>query len=273
VSRGALAVPGPPTPPGWTVRGKEGWGPFVTQVIWETPEGETVTWSSRWARKRLAPARLARMNLIAAVAFTIGGSLFAIGAAIAQLGSGDATTCASIYFVGGVFFSTGGYATLVAAINAPRAAPGAGPEEQRWRWWSYEPHRIDWLSAAVLFAGTLAFGVSLTDSFLQGLTTQQVNRLIWAPDLIGCTMFLISGHLALMEVCHGHLCVRRRELGWWVAALNQIGSWLFMISALGAFTNPETASQVNVAVANWGTLTGALCFAVGGVVQAFERPA
>jgi len=55
-------------------------------------------------------------------------------------------------------------------------------------------------------------------------------------------------------------------------AINQVGSILFMISALAAFVRPATSSEVNVAVANWGTLTGALCFAVGGVMQAFERP-
>jgi hypothetical protein len=27
-----------------------------------------------------------------------------------------------------------------------------------------------------------------------------------------------------------------------------------------------------VDIANWGALTGALCFAIGGVLQAFERP-
>ena len=43
------------------------------------------------------------------------------------------------------------------------------------------------------------FGVNLLDSFLQGLTAKQVNRLIWAPDMIGCTLFLISGHLALTQ--------------------------------------------------------------------------
>ena len=42
--------------------------------------------------------------------------------------------------------------------------------------------------------------------------------------------------------------------------------------ALAAFIRPETSSEVNVDVANWGTLTGALCFAVGGVMQGFDRP-
>ena len=37
-----------------------------------------------------------------------------------------------------------------------------------WSWWSYEPGRLAWLSAFVLFAGTLAFGISLVDSFIRG---------------------------------------------------------------------------------------------------------
>ena len=54
--------------------------------------------------------------------------------------------------------------------------------------------------------------------------------------------------------------------------MNQLGSVLFMISALAAFTRPSTGSLVNTDIANWGTLTGALCFSLGGVLQAFERP-
>ena len=219
--------------------------------------------------------RLRRLNWVAAGAFTSGGSLFALGAVVAQLGSGDATTAASIYFAGGLFFTTGGYASLLGAINAPRGVGAGGAlTGERWRWWSYEPERIDWASTFVLFAGTLAFGVSLLDSFLDGLTTQPVNRLIWAPEVIGCVLFLISGHLAMTEVCHRFRpCLRRRDLGWAIVAINQIGSILFMISALAAFIRPETSSEVNVDVANWGTLTGALCFAIGGVMQAFDRPA
>ncbi len=44
-----------------------------------------------------------------------------------------------------------------------------------------------------------------------------------------------------------------------------------MISVLAAFTRPATASEVNVDAANRGTLTGALCFAIGGVMQGFDR--
>jgi hypothetical protein len=270
-------------------------GPFVTRLTWQLTEGRTASWESRNARKRgalvlhdedpsaagrvssaddLTLGRLRRLNGIAAVAFTIGGGLFALGAVLTQNGAVGATASASVYFVGGLFFNTGGYASLLQAINAPRNAEGAeAPVPQRWRWWSYEPMRIGWLSTFVLFAGTLVFGVNLLDSFLQGLTVHQINRLIWAPDLVGCTLFLISGHLAFEEICHRRWpCLRRRSLGWRIVAVNQLGSFLFLIAALAAFTRADTGSPVNVDIANWGTFAGAMCFVVGGVLQSFERP-
>lgn len=116
------------------------------------------------------------------------------------------------------------------------------------------------------------FGINLLSSLLQGLSAQQVNRLIWAPDMVGCALFLVSGHLALVEVCHGRPGIRARDLGWWIVAVNQLGSLLFLGAALADFTRPATGSVVNVDIANWGTLMGALCFSVGGVLQYFERP-
>ncbi|MFF8381655.1 hypothetical protein ACF07V_36805 [Streptomyces sp. NPDC015661] len=272
----------------------EGAGPFTTRLTWRPPGGDTVVWESRPARRRgfiaVSPsgvagvghagaddtvlARLRRLNIVAASAFVIGGALFAAGAAVAQFGSGDATTCASIYFAGGLFFNTGGYVSLLQVVNAPRHVPGGEGAlfARRWRWWSYEPMRVDWLGAFVLFVGTLVFAVDLLDSFLQGLTAHQVNRLIWAPDVIGCVLFLISGHLAFVEICHGRPCIRQRDLGWWIVAVNQLGSVLFMISALAAYTRPATGSLINADIANWGTLTGALCFSAGGILQYCERP-
>ncbi|GGN93692.1 hypothetical protein GCM10011579_092420 [Streptomyces albiflavescens] len=271
----------------------EGAGPFTTRLTWHLPGGGTAVWESRVARRRgilvvrspgaaasgrtradaVALGRLRRLNVIAAIAFVVGGALFAAGAAVAQFGSGNATESASIYFVGGLFFNTGGYVSLLQVVNAPRYAGGEGRlVTRRWRWWSYEPMRVDWLSAFVLFAGTLVFAVSLLDSFLRGLSVQRVNRLIWAPDVVGCVLFLVSGHLGLVEICHGRPCVRPRSLSWWIVAVNQLGSFLFMVAALAAFTRPATGSMVNADIANWGTLTGALCFSLAGLIQLYEHP-
>ncbi|MFE5805653.1 hypothetical protein [Streptomyces sp. NPDC056491] len=272
----------------------EGAGPFTTRLTWERPQGERVVWDSRPARKRgtltvrgpgetadrpsaatpEALHRLRRLNTVASGAFVVGGLLFALGAAMSQFGAGDPLQSAWVYFTGGLFFNLGGYVSLLQVLNGPRHAPGGGFQDAGgWRWWGYEPMRLDWLSTFVLFSGTLVFAVNLLDSFLQGLSVQQVNRLIWTPDVIGCVLFLVSGHLAFAEICHRFLpCIRSRSLGWWVVAVNQFGSLLFMASALAAFTRPATGSLVNVDIANWATLTGALCFSIGGVLQYFERP-
>ncbi|WP_405692915.1 hypothetical protein [Streptomyces sp. NBC_01185] len=270
----------------------EGAGPFTTRLTWRLSDGSTAVWDSRRARKRglltvrasgesetrprradtTSVDRLRRLNAIAAGAFAAGGGLFVSGAAVAQFGTGGATG-AWIYFLGGLFFNTGGYASLLQVINAPRQDSGSGALSPRlWRWWSYEPGRIDWLSTFLLFAGTLVFGINLLGSLMQGLSVRQANALIWSPDLIGCTLFLVSGHLALVEVCHGRPGIRTRDLGWWIVAVNQLGSVLFMASALADFTRPATGSVLNVDIANWGTLTGAACFSAGGVLQFYERP-
>ncbi|MDX3310918.1 hypothetical protein ACWGH3_16020 [Streptomyces sp. NPDC054884] len=271
----------------------DGAGPFTTRLTWRLPDGGTAVWESRLARRRgvlavrpphaattrhiradaVSRTRLRRLGDIAAIAFVIGGALFTAGAAVAQFGAADATECASVYFAGGLFFTTGGYASLLQAINAPRHVPGREGQLVTcpWRWWSYEPTRVDWLSTFVLFAGTLVFAVDLLDSFLQGLTARQANRLIWAPDVIGCVLFLLSGHLAFAEICHGRFGVRPHDLGWWIVAVNQLGSVLFMVSALAAYTRPATGSLVNADIANWGTLIGALCFSFAGVLQLGEH--
>jgi hypothetical protein len=217
----------------------------------------------------LSSRRSALVNAVAATAFLLGGSLFALGAALAQAGA-DATACATIYLVGGVFFSTGGYASVLQVVNEPNPADATPP---RWRWWSREPRRLQWLSTVVLFAGTIVFAINLVDSFIEELTPTTFDHLVWSPDMIGCALFLISGHLAMVGIAeHFWRVWRRRDLGWWIIAVNQIGSVLFMVSAVASFVRPSSGDRLATGIANWGTLTGALCFAIAGLMQEFEHP-
>jgi hypothetical protein len=55
-------------------------------------------------------------------------------------------------------------------------------------------------------------------------------------------------------------------------AVNQVGSVLFFMAGLAAYTRPATSTVIDLGVVNWGTFLGALCFVVGGVVQSFDRP-
>ncbi len=200
--------------------------------------------------RRRSSRRSALVNAVAATAFLIGGTLFALGAALAQAGV-DPTACATIYLVGGVFFSTGGYASVVQVSAEPR---------------------LQRLSAIVLFAGTLVFAINLIDSFIEDLSPTVADRLVWSPDMIGCALFLVSGHLAMVGIGGGWRFWRRRDLGWWIVAVNQLGSVLFMVSAVASFVRPSSGDLLATGIANWGTLTGALCFAIAGLMQEFEHP-
>ena len=278
-------------PDGTAPRSTGGGWSLVSRVQWEQTDGSTGTWESRQARKRgfieivrdgvaerirVRPAhavRLARCNAVSGFSFFLGGALFTLGAVLSQLASAGETTVDWTFLIGGFFFSTGAYAGLVQAINSPRSVGADGAlEERRWRWWAYEPSRTGWLTAFVLFAGTLAFAVSLIDAFLTDLAQPQLDRLIWAPEMVGCVLFLISGHIAIIEVCHGRFRLLPRSLAWWLVTVNQLGSWLFLLSGLAAFVRPATGTVINVAVINWGTALGAACFSAAGVAQLFERP-
>ena len=119
------------------------------------------------------------LNAVAATAFVIGGSLFAVGAALAQADVGGPRLVAGVYLAGGVFFSTGGAASV-------RLARGKPPLEE--------------LSALVLFVGTLVFAINLIDSLIGDLSPAQYDRLVWSPDMVGCALFLVSGHLAMVQI-------------------------------------------------------------------------
>ena len=192
-----------------------------------------------------------RLNAIAASAFVAGGSLFALGAALAQGDVGGARLVAGVYLAGGVFFSTGG----AAGVHLARSK---GPFDQ--------------LSALVLFVGTLVFAINLLDSLLGDLTPAQVDRLVWSPDMVGCALFLVSGHLAMVAISGApRPCWRPDRLDWWIVVVNQLGSVLFMVSAVASFVRAD-GDMIAIGIANLGTLTGALCFAIAGLIQEFDQP-
>jgi len=217
------------------------------------------------------PSALRRANGVAAGAFLVGGSLFAIGALLAQADIGGPRLAAVVYLVGGVFFSTGGYASVLLAINAPHRRRDGTWARAPWRWWAEHPGSFDHLAAVTLFAGTLVFGVNLVDSLLGNLTPAQEDRLVWNPDIIGCILFLVSGFLAMVDISGSWWRLRGEGLGWWIVFVNQVGSVLFMASGIASFVRAD-GDMIAVALANWGTFGGAVCFAVAGAMQFYEPP-
>ena len=64
--------------------------------------------------------------------------------------------------------------------------------------------------------GTVFFNVNTIHALLDSQDTDEVNRLVWAPDFFGSIAFLIASHLAWLAVCQGWWRVpagRRRLVG------------------------------------------------------------
>ena len=192
---------------------------------------------------------MSRDNVLAGASFTLGGSLFAAGAFLAANGA-EIVTVNVTYLIGGVFFSLGGWLSVLAS-----KVPSLG------RW-----------SALVLFVGTLLFAVSLVAAFAEGFTPRQSNTWIWFPDMAGCVCFLVAGHLAMLDIGHGRVRILPGERDWWVAVVNQLGSVLFILAGVAAYVRPATSEPVNVGLVNWGTFAGAVCFAVAGIAQMWPAP-
>jgi hypothetical protein len=188
-----------------------------------------------------------------ATLFMVGSFLFAAGTVIAV---SDAPEAAGIvYFVGSIFFTTAGYGQFLSALNAGQFEHPS--------WLGRRRSSVDWRASAIQSFGTLCFNVSTGFALVSTLTNEQMNRLIWSPDVFGSIAFLWSSWLAFAAVRASWLGHPRRGATWASAALNLLGSIFFGISAVGAFVIPQTGELLNVLAANAGTFLGAVCFFIG----------
>jgi hypothetical protein len=90
------------------------------------------------------------------------------------------------------------------------------------------------------------------------LTSNSYDTIVWVPNAIGSVCFLISGAIFyLSSPRRGWLPLRDHE-GWWEAAINLLGCVLFGISAVTGYVSG--GSPVSVAITNWTTTLGAVCF-------------
>ena len=163
-----------------------------------------------------------------------------------------------VFFAGSIFF------TFAASLELREGTLRRGR-----RWGS----DVSWWSAAIQFVGTLLFNLNTFDAMQEGLDTQQENRLIFAPDLLGSACFLISGALAYRVASGPHLRPVRRDREWRMAAVNLAGCVLFGIAAVASYVVPSTGSILDLAAANWCTSLGALCFFVGALLLLPARDA
>ena len=250
-------------PQTWVVEARDRVGPFITREVYRLPDGSRRIWNSRGHRKGRRDGGRA-LGLWIAALFMIGSFLFALGSFPPYATHVDPRAVGVTFFAGSLFFTSAGYLTFLQVVNAPGEL---GTQASRpLRFWSWEPGRIDWCSAAVQSVGTLLFNISTFAAMHAVFTVAQQNRRIWAPDMFGSIAFLIASSLAWTEVCHGWWRVRPRDVSWWIVALNLGGSVAFQVSAIAAFVRPATGSPADAALADLGTFVGAVGFFVGALL-------
>jgi hypothetical protein len=120
--------------------------------------------------------------------------------------------------------------------------------------------------AIVVVEHTLLFNVSTFEAMREGLSTNEQNRLVWAPDLFGSAAFLISGALAYRVATGPHLRSARQDRDWGMAAVNLAGCVFFGISAVASYVVPSSGSLLDLPAANWTTALGAACFLAGALM-------
>jgi hypothetical protein len=189
--------------------------------------------------------------------FAIGSSLFAIGTApgFATLAGAGATNL--LCFIGSWFF------TSAALIQLLLSKPSMS------RPWETRSIRVEFLSAATQFVGTLRFNVS-TGAALWAHRIPARRHFVWWPDAAGSVAFLVSGALGVVAVTLTVGIVRLKSREWLAAWINMLGSIAFGASAVGAFIK-RTGVTEDALVANLGTFIGALCFLIAALVMRPKR--
>jgi hypothetical protein len=170
----------------------------------------------------------------------------------------DPGTANGVFFVGSLFFTSAGYVQFLEAVNGDVADVARGPSP--WRWLAWKPHNLGYMAAAVQLVGTVLFNFNTGDSMLAGLSAEETNVLVWAPDVVGCVCFLVASLLAYVEYGHGRLALAPRNVSWWIVSVNLLGSAFFMASASLTFAGRAPSSAESLWSADLYTLLGAICF-------------
>ncbi len=252
-----------------------GFGPFVTFVEYERPDGLVARWDSRHHRKHAEDHGHAGSTWWApgargwwiGILFAVGSTAFALGAVPGYAVSVGDRADSITFFIGSLFFTAAGYLQYRESVDAGEDGPARG-----WRRvLVYRPHQIDWWATAIQLMGTIFFNISTGNALRIDLSSQGAHQHIWRPDAFGSVCFLVASGLAWFEVCHGWLAWSPRSLAWWITLGNLVGSVAFGISAVAGYIVPATGQVLDVELSNLGTFVGALCFLGGALLLLPER--
>ena len=268
--------------------------PFVTQLHLRHPDGREETRHSRAHRKHLAvlPFRKKDLALLfraawmprelnwwIGIVFAVGALLFALGSvlflvpAMAAAWNINEAQANGIFFLGSIPFTIAAYLQLFQAANAgPMENPAATGGAVR-IWFGWRPGDAGWLSCALQFMGTLLFNLNTFDAMHPAVEWWKQDLQIWVPNRIGSILFLVSGYLAWIEVCHAHWAWKPGQISWWVGGINLIGCIAFLASSRFAFVPPHAWPFDAMTPSLVFTLIGAIAFFIGALLLLPETAA
>lgn len=266
----------------------EGPWPFVTRRVYRFADQSIRIWSSRHHRKRLifpvveidlakrlrsclwAPRQL---NWWIGIVFAVGSLLFVTASLLAltpglvKSWSLEFIPINAVFFAGSIPFTTAAYLQLFQAANLGDFLEDESSPHQRFQIFGWKPLEIGWLSGALQFVGTILFNFNTFDAMIPSLNWYAQDLLIWAPNMLGSILFLLSGYLAFIEICHAHWAWKPGEISWCVAFVNLLGCVGFMISAVLGIALPGTPNETVANLSLLFTLLGATGFLVGSLLM------
>ena len=273
-----------------------GAGSFTTRVVYRKPDGSERVWTSRRHRKgrgtrsRSGEAESATESAVespwfgawapgsiswwVAVGFMLGSALFALGA-ISSLWfpaftSGEIATLIAdwSYFVGTTVFTVAMYLQILETINAdPHPERARHRSNEKFRWFAWQPKRLSYMEAFVLFVGTVLYNVE-TGLVIIGVSGPEgINWALSAPSLLGAILFVAGTYLQVVEACHSYLCIRLRSISWYSATLNFLGCVGFLVGATASLGVPGLSIPSDPTIVKVAYLQGSAFFLVGSYLM------
>lgn len=219
--------------------------------------------------------RLRNLNEWIAVLFIIGSSCFAIAGFQAADPNGGLPVLRGAgaqnltYFIGSLFFTTAAFLQWQQSIQHDLRAAHLPPGP--WKWWDWRFNDAGYMASVTQFVGTLLFNLNTGIPLGFAGTWLQQDLTVWACNLAGSALFLISSLYGWVEVGHRWLVVEPRNFSWWIAASNLIGSVLFGISAVLSVQLPTPLPGEINTLASLNTAWGAIGFLVAAVLMLPEQ--
>lgn len=260
--------------------------PFITFRSYVLA-GHRIIWRARQHRKGLdgkaralegAPVpfwQTAGYNWYTGLFFAIGSALFMLSAALSLIppgiGAPPALFINIVFFAGSLPFTVAGYMQHLQAANAssffvnPARATSSHLALIGWH-----PRSAGWLSTFTQFVGTLAFNFNTFDTLMAPPGQDLQNLLVWAPDMIGSALFLVSGYLAFIETCRAYWAWKPKVLAWQIVFANLLGCIAFMTAAILAYVPAGSEAGWIAMLANIHLFLGALGFLIGAVLSMRE---